>query len=144
MATIVRFEDIQAWILARELTKLVYAASNRGAFAKDFSLKNQMRDASVSIMSNIAEGFERNGNKEFMQFLSIAKSSCGEVRSELYVASDQNYLTENEYREMRELALRTSAALSSLMGYLQEHDFKGSKFTAQNERNANREKPLNH
>src|SRR6188508_2840872 len=96
MAKIERFEDIEAWKHAREITRHIYRATSNGEFAKDFALVNQIRRASISILSNIAEGFERNGDKEFIQFLTIAKGSCGEVRAQLYVASDQKYVDESE------------------------------------------------
>ncbi len=86
MATIKHFEDIDAWKKARKLTAAVYAHSNTGRFSKDFGLREQMRKAAVSIMSNIAEGFERGGRSEFIQFLAIAKGSAGEVEAQLYVA----------------------------------------------------------
>jgi len=89
MATFNNFEDIEAWQKARQLTKRIYEITKKGALAKDYGLKDQIRRASVSIMSNIAEGFERGGNKEFIQFLSTAKGSSGEVRSQLYVIVDQ-------------------------------------------------------
>jgi four helix bundle protein len=93
MATIERYEDIQGWQRARELTKFIYAITKQEALARDFSLKDQIRRAAVSVMSNIAEGFERGGRAEFIQFLSIAKSSAAEVQSQLYVALDQEYVT---------------------------------------------------
>ncbi len=83
MAAIKKFEDLEAWKIARELTKQIYRVSGNASFAKDFGLKNQICRASVSIMSNVAEGFERDGDKEFVNFLSIAKGSAGEVRSQL-------------------------------------------------------------
>ena len=86
MATFQKFEQIEAWQRARELTRKVYKITREGAFARDFGLRDQIRDASVSMMSNIAEGFERSGTGEFAQFLAIAKGSAGEVRSELYVS----------------------------------------------------------
>ena len=86
MATIEKFEDIEAWQKARELTREVYAASNTWLFAKDYGLRDQIRRAAVSIMSNIAEGFERGGDKEFGQFIAQAKGSSAEVRAQLYVA----------------------------------------------------------
>ena len=86
MSTFRRFEDIEAWQKARELTKVVYQLSGRGHFAKDFGLRDQIRRASVSIMANIAEGFERDGTGEFIQFLAIAKGSAAEVLSHAYVA----------------------------------------------------------
>ena len=89
MATIEQFEDITAWQKARALTSAIYTDSRTGSLAKDFALRDQLRRATVSIMSNIAEGFERDGNREFVQFLATAKGSCGEVRSQLYTALDQ-------------------------------------------------------
>ncbi|MDX1947729.1 MAG: four helix bundle protein [Pirellulaceae bacterium] len=89
MARIERFEDIEAWKKSRELNKLIYQATDSGRFAKDYSLKDQIRRASISTMSNIAEGFERGGDQEFVQQLAVAKGSCGEVRSQLYAALDQ-------------------------------------------------------
>ncbi len=86
MSSFKSFEEIESWQKARELTRKVYAVSNQGAFTKDFGLRDQIRRASVSIMSNIAEGFERDGNREFLQFLAVAKGSSGEVRAQLYVA----------------------------------------------------------
>lgn len=86
------FEDLEVWKLSRNLTNTIYSISNDGRFAKDYGLRDQIRRAAVSIMSNIAEGYERGGNKEFIQFMSISKASCGEVRSQLYVAMDQNYV----------------------------------------------------
>ena len=92
MATFKSFEDIEAWQKARELTVEIYSISKKGPFGKDYALKNQIQRASIAVMSNIAEGFERGGNREFSQFLSIAKGSVGEVRSQLYIALDQEYL----------------------------------------------------
>lgn len=94
MATFQTFEDIQCWQRARELTRKIYNSSKRAPFSTDFGLRNQIRKASVSIMSNIAEGFDRNGTAEFVQFLSIAKGSAAEVRCQLYVAADQGYINE--------------------------------------------------
>ena len=92
-----RFEEIEAWQFSRELAKLIYEATKQGQFAHDYGLKDQIQRAAVSIMSNIAEGFERNGNKEFINFLTIAKGSCGEVRSQLYVAFDQGYVDKAQF-----------------------------------------------
>lgn len=92
-----RFEDIEAWQKARELTWAVCDCSKTGLFAKDFGLRDQIRRAAVSIMSNIAEGFERGGSAEFFQFLAIAKGSAGEVEAQLYVALDQGYITKDEF-----------------------------------------------
>ncbi len=128
MATIEKFEDIESWKISREITKLVYAASSTGNFSKDFALVNQIRRASISILSNIAEGFERGGNKEFLQFLAIAKGSCGEVRAQLYVALDQNYIDKKQFEEISSNLLETSRRISGLMKYLQQSDLRGSKF----------------
>jgi four helix bundle protein len=99
-----KFEDLIAWQKARELTKEVYQISRLGAFGKDFGLAGQIQRASVSIMSNIAEGFERGGRGEFHQFLSVAKSSCAEVRSLLYVALDVDYIKKSEFRKIMDNA----------------------------------------
>jgi four helix bundle protein len=93
MTKIERFEDIDAWKTARILTSKIYSLSAEGPLSRDFGLRDQLRRAAVSVMSNVAEGFERGGDKEFLQFLSLAKASCAEVRSHLYVALDQAYLT---------------------------------------------------
>jgi four helix bundle protein len=92
-----RFEDLIAWQKARVLTRAIYQVTKQGAFAKDLALSRQIQRAAVSIMSNIAEGFERGGRKEFRQFLSTAKASCAEVRSQLYVALDVGYLNEPDF-----------------------------------------------
>ena len=128
MAKIEKFEDIEAWKLAREITRLIYQVSSEGNFSKDFALVNQIRRASISILSNIAEGFERSGNKEFLQFLAIAKGSCGEVRAQLYVAFDQKYIDKTKFREIAEKLSETSRLIAGLMKYLQQSEMRGSKF----------------
>ncbi|RJP64494.1 MAG: four helix bundle protein [Candidatus Abyssobacteria bacterium SURF_17] len=128
MATIERFEDIEAWQKGRELTKEICAISNQGRFAKDYGLRDQMRRASVSIMSNIAEGFERGGNKEFGQFLAQAKGSCGEVRAQLYVALDQQYFDRPTFDRLTDMAMQTSKMLAGLIKYLRNSELKGSKY----------------
>lgn len=100
MALIERFEDIESWKKARIVVREVYRVSSIGEFARDYGLRDQIRRASVSIMSNIAEGFERDGNKEFINYLSIAKASCGEVRSQLYVVLDNGYISEADFRSI--------------------------------------------
>jgi four helix bundle protein len=132
MATFKSFEDIEAWRIARELTRSVYELSNKGNFARDFGLKDQIRKASVSIMSNIAEGFERNGNKEFRQFLATAKGSAGEVRAQLYVAFDQGYLDRPEFVRLSQSAAQVSMMLNGLMKYLQRSTLRGSKYRSSN------------
>jgi four helix bundle protein len=128
MATIQKFEDIQAWQQARELTRLIYAGTRQGAFAKDYGLRDQVQRAAVSVMANIAEGFERDGRREFIQFLSQAKGSCGEVRSHLYVALDQQYLSSDEFQSLADMALAISRMLSGLMTYLRQSERRGRKF----------------
>jgi len=128
MARIEKFEDIDSWKAAREATKLVYSVSSLGMFAKDFALCNQIRRAAVSILSNIAEGFERDGNKEFLQFLAIAKGSCGEVRAQLYVALDQKYIDEKQFAEISNKLAETSHLISGFMKYLQQSELRGNKF----------------
>ncbi|CAN5359711.1 four helix bundle protein [soil metagenome] len=128
MSKIEKFEDIEAWKMAREITRMIYQISSSGNFSKDFALVNQIRRTSVSILSNIAEGFERNGDKEFIQFLTIAKGSCGEVRAQLYVALDQNYVDKEHFTSIQNKLVETSRMLSGLIKYLQQSSFKGSKF----------------
>jgi four helix bundle protein len=128
MAKIEKFEDLEAWKIARKATKEVYEISSREQFSRDFALVNQMRRASISVLSNIAEGFERGGDKEFLQFLSIAKGSCGEVRAQLYVALDQNYIDDEKFKQISEELSETSRIISGLMKYLRQSELRGSKF----------------
>jgi four helix bundle protein len=128
MAEIKRFEDLEAWKIARELTRTIYRLSSAGEFARDFGLRDQIRRASVSVISNIAEGFEREGDKEFLQFLAMAKGSCGEVRAQLYVAFDQLYIDEEQFNAISTKAIEVSQMISGLMKYLRRSEMKGSKF----------------
>src|SRR5438067_13123768 len=128
MGTIRRFEDLEAWKLAREVTKDVYRMTKNEPFVRDFGLKDQICRSSVSIMSNVAEGFERDGNKEFVNFLSIAKGSAGEVRSHLYVALDQNYITEEQFRFAYDRTENNGRVIAGLMNYLKSSDVRGLKF----------------
>ncbi len=128
MARIERFEDIDAWKKARALSKLIHDASNTGRFAKDFALKDQIRRASVSTMSNIAEGFERGGDQEFIQHLAMAKGSCGEVRSQLYVALDQGYVNQATFERLYADAETINRMIAGFMTYLQKSPLRGSKF----------------
>jgi four helix bundle protein len=100
MPTFKRFEDIMAWQKARQVTNTVYNVTKNGEFAKDFSLRDQIRRASVSIMANIAEGFARRSDKDFAYFLNISRSSAAEVQSHLYVALDQGYIEQKEFNEI--------------------------------------------
>ncbi len=123
-----QFEDLEIWKSARGLTSNIYALSNNNAFSKDYGLRDQIRRASVSIMSNIAEGYERGGNQELIQFLSIAKGSCGEVRCQLYVALDQRYVDEKECEGLIDSFKKLSIMINNFMEYLKGSKYKGSKF----------------
>ena len=116
-----KFEDLEIWQEARILTKSIYAASKNGEFARDFGLKDQMRRASVSITSNIAEGFERNAKKQFRYFLKIAKGSAGEVRSQLYVALDENYIGKKDFEQLYRQVSKTISKIGSLINYLEKN-----------------------
>jgi four helix bundle protein len=109
-----RFEDLFVWQKARELTGLIYDLTKEKAFSRDFGLRNQIRCAAVSVMSNIAEGFERGSDAEFGHFLSIAKGSCGEVRSQLYVAGDQGYIEAADFTHASDCAAEVSRMLQGL------------------------------
>jgi four helix bundle protein len=108
------FENLIAWQKARELTRAIYDVTRTGAFARDYGLSGQIQRAAVSIMSNIAEGFERGNPREFHQFLSIAKASCAEVRSQLYVALDAEYLDEDNFQKLMRLAKETAKVIGGL------------------------------
>ena len=121
MARITRFEDIRAWQTARELTKSIYDVSGRDAFGRDYGLRNQIRRASVSVMSNIAEGFESGTRPMFIHYLGHAKASSGEVRSQLYVALDVGYLDDEDFKSLMDLADKASRQLSRFIAYLKSH-----------------------
>jgi len=124
MGRVERFEDLIAWQKARKLVKESYKITNQGAFAKDFGLRDQIRRASVSVMSNIAEGFERGSRAEFHHFLVIAKGSCAEVRSQLYVALDNEYIIEDQFRSLSNLAEETSRIIGGLRSAVQKQKDK--------------------
>ena len=128
MGKIQKFEDIVAWQKARELTRKVYAHSKTGVFAKDFGLKDQIQRASVSIMGNVAEGYDRGGDKEFIQFFSVSKGSCGEVKSHLYVALDQQYINSPQFNQLYNSADEVGRLLGGFMAYLKQSDLRGRKF----------------
>ena len=119
MARIEQFEDLIAWQKARELTKQIYLLTRKEKFSRDFGLRDQIQRASVSIMSNLAEGFERGGRAEFQQFVVIAKGSCAEVRSQLYVALDVEYISKQQFDELYNLAIEVSRILGGLRSALQ-------------------------
>src|SRR5260370_20088867 len=128
MAKIKKFEDIESWKKARKLADEVYKATSTGGFARDYGLSDQMRRAAVSILSNIAEGFERGGDKEFLQFLAVAKGSCGEVRAQLYVALDQGYLSVDDFETLSTEARAVSELLAGFIKYLRESSLRGNKY----------------
>jgi len=113
-----RFEDLIAWQKARELTRAIYEATRQGAFARDFGLGGQIQRAAVSIMSNIAEGFERGGRGELRRFLAIAKGSAGEVKAQLYVALDAGLIDQTQFDELYSLATETGNLIGGFMRYL--------------------------
>jgi four helix bundle protein len=128
MARIERFEDIEAWKSARHANKLVFQLTRDAPFSSDRPLVDQMRRASVSVLANIAEGFERGGNKEFIQFLSIAKGSCGELRAQLYAALDQGYIDEQTFQTVSEKLIETSRLIAGFIRYLRESQMRGNRF----------------
>jgi four helix bundle protein len=118
-ATIIkRFEDIEAWQHARILTQEIYRLTKSGEFSRDYGLRDQVQRSSVSVMSNIAEGYESRTDALFLDYLGRAKASCGEVRSELYVASDADYIDAAQFAALRELAERCSGKICNFMAYL--------------------------
>ena len=119
MTTAKRFEDLEVWQKAKELTNLIYSLSSSGSFARDFGLRDQMRRAAVSVMSNIAEGFESQMQALFIQFLSRAKGSSGELRAQLYIALEQQYITTAEFQVAFSLAELCSKQLASFIRYLE-------------------------
>ena len=121
MAGIVRFEEIDSWKLARELTNLVYELTQLPAFSKDFGLRDQIRRAAVSVMSNIAEGFESRTDIQFINFLGMARASAGEVRSQLYIALDQKYISNEQFKNAFNLAEQCAQKVSSFISYLEIH-----------------------
>jgi len=128
MNKIERFEDIVAWQKARVLTREIYASTRAGPFTKDFGLSGQIQRASVSSMANIAEGFERGGDKEFGQFLSNSKGSCGEVKSHFYVALDQNYISATSFDQLYAKADEVSRLVGGFMTYLRTSHVGGHKY----------------
>ncbi len=125
--TFKRFEDIEAWQIARELCSLVKRLTEKEGFSRDWDLRKQIRTSSGSAMDCIAEGFERGSNNEFKYFLGIAKGSCGETRSQGYRALDYGYISEEERTALDQLGKRTGAAIQGLIDYLNKTDYKGQR-----------------
>lgn len=128
MATINKFEDLEIWKEARRLSKLIFELTLQPKFKTEFKLKEQIKSASGSIMDNIAEGFERDGNMEFRQFLSVAKGSAGEVRSQLYRIFDYGYIKEDEFEKLKIEYENLSGKIRNFISYLNKNDYKGKKF----------------
>ena len=122
------FEDLEIWKGARALTRAIYQLTRDPKFSKDFGLRDQIQRATVSIMSNIAEGFERGGNQEFIQFLYVAKASCGEVRSHLYIALDQTYVDPKVVNDLLSSLKRLSIMIKHLIDHLKQSDMPGPKY----------------
>ncbi|MBI4331237.1 MAG: four helix bundle protein [Chloroflexi bacterium] len=120
--SIERFEDLEVWKLSRQFVNTIYRPTSAAKFSQDYGLARQIQRSSVSVMSNIAEGFERKSKKEFAKFLFTAKGSCGEVRSQLYVALDQSYISQTEFRDNCVMAEKISKSLGGFIKYLQSQD----------------------
>ena len=118
MAKIERFEDIIAWQKAMELCDLVYKSTNTDSFSRDYALKDQIRKSAISVPSNIAEGFEREGNNQFIYFLLTAKASCGELRTQIHIAQNNNYINETEFQKLYSLTIEVSKMISGFVSYL--------------------------
>ena len=125
---VTRFEDLEIWQLARELYKLVFKITFEEPFCRDFRFRDQMRDSSGSISDNIAEGFDRGGNKEFIQFLSVSKGSCGETRNQSYRAFDSNYISQDVLNELLERTDILSRKITNLIKSLKASEHKGVKY----------------
>lgn len=128
MATVKRFEDLEIWIEARRLSKEIIFISKTTELNKDYKLKDQIKGSSGSVMDNIAEGFERNGNGEFRQFLSVAKGSAGETRSQLYRVFDNEYIDEQKLNNLVSEYEKLSIKIHNFITYLNKNDFKGTKY----------------
>ena len=128
MSAVKDFEELAIFQKARELSKKIYPVTNKEGFKSDFRFVQQIRAAAGSIMDNIAEGFERGGNKEFLNFLYIAKGSCGEVRSQLIRANDIGYLTSQEYDELYSECRKLSAGIMNFIKEIKASDITGAKY----------------
>jgi len=126
--TVNKIEDLETWQYARELSKEIYTITNTSEFQRDYRFCSQIRAAAGSIMDNIAEGFEREGNKEFIQFLYIAKGSCGEIKSQLYRALDVGYISTDKFSELLEKTKKVNEKLTAMIRYLQQSDITGKKY----------------
>lgn len=128
MATYKNFEDLEIWKLSRELCKEIYEIIENSNLKNNYRLANQIDGSSGSIMDNIAEGFERGGNKEFIQFLYISKASCGETRAQLYRVLDRNFISNDKFEILKEKTIELSKKIGGFISYLESSDFKGPKY----------------
>ena len=128
MSTVKRFEDLEVWKLARELCNDVFQLTSQKDFSRDFGLRDQINNSSGSIMDNIAEGFERDGSKEFSQFLAISKGSCGECRSQLYRALDRKYISPEQFELTSQKTIDLGRKIANFMSYLKSSELKGNKY----------------
>ena len=134
MASIKRFEDVEAWKQGRELTRRIYQITSQSKFTRDYALRDQIRRAAISITSNIAEGFDRGGNGEFVQFLAIARGSASELKSQLYTALDAGYVDQKEFAELYQLAHSVVLLIGGFIKYLQQSELGGQKFKTATQR----------
>lgn len=123
-----RFEDLEIWQISRDICKEIWNIIQTTSLQQDYKLREQINGSSGSIIDNISEGFERDGNREFINFLSIAKASCGETRSQLYRCLDRNHIDEVTFKRILDKTLLNSRKIKSFMIYLKKSDSKGSKF----------------
>lgn len=121
MPTIQRFEDLNVWQSARELVKTIYDYTNQGAFQKDFALRDQIRRAVVSVMSNIAEGFGAGSDAQFIQFLGYSRRSLNETQSQLYIALDLEYISKKDFDNAHEKTISTEKQINAFIGYLTKY-----------------------
>ena len=134
MASIKRFEDVEAWKQGRELTRRIYQITSQSKFTRDYALRDQIRRAAISITSNIAEGFDRGGNREFVQFLAIARGSASELKSQLYTALDVGHVDQKEFAELYQLAHSVVLLIGGFIKYLQQSELGGQKFKTATQR----------
>ena len=128
MGTVKRFENLEVWKEARKLAKSIHECTSKPPFSKDFSLKDQILRSSGSVMDNIAEGFDRDGNREFIHFLTISKASLAETKSQLYRALDFGHISNEEFSKNHELADLIGKQIGGFIKYLQQSEYKGNKF----------------